>query len=73
MSEEIIIKTETIKISDLQGREKQIYDYAYKKVFNDAIDANLAVKYSFAKALMFVVIIVIIALVAFKLTPPLPL
>lgn len=26
MIEEIIIKTETVKISELQGREKQIYD-----------------------------------------------
>lgn len=31
MSEEIIIKTETVKVEDLQGREKQIYDYAFER------------------------------------------
>ena len=34
--EEIVIKTETVKVEELQGREKQIYDYAYKKGVEDA-------------------------------------
>lgn len=36
MSEEIVIKTETVKVGELQEREKQIYDYAYKKGYNEA-------------------------------------
>lgn len=44
MSEEtIIIQTEIVKVSDLQGREKQIYDYAYAKGYNEAIDRNKAI------------------------------
>jgi cell division protein FtsL len=35
MKEEIIIKTEVVKVDDLQGREKQIYDYAYNKGLNE--------------------------------------
>jgi len=35
MSEEIVIKTETVKVDELQGREKQIYDYAYQKGKDD--------------------------------------
>lgn len=38
MSEEtIVIKTEEVKVSDLQGREKQIYDYAYARGRDDTI------------------------------------
>ncbi len=40
MSEKIIITTEEVEVSDLKGREKQIYDYAYKKGYNEAIDRN---------------------------------
>ena len=31
MFEEIVIKTETVRIDELNEREKQIYDYAFKK------------------------------------------
>lgn len=41
MSEEIIIKTESVKVSELEGREKQIYDYAYQKGYDSAVDINL--------------------------------
>lgn len=43
MSEEtIIIQTEVVKVSDLQGREKQIYDYAHAKGYNEALNRNKA-------------------------------
>lgn len=32
----IIIATESIKVSDLKGREKQIYDYAYNAGYERA-------------------------------------
>lgn len=35
MSEEIVIKTEIVKVSELQGREKQIYEYAYSKGYHE--------------------------------------
>lgn len=37
MSEEIVITTESVKVEDLSGREKRIYDYAYKKGMDDAV------------------------------------
>jgi len=36
MSEEIIIKTEIVKVEDLKGREKQIWEHGYQKGFKDA-------------------------------------
>lgn len=33
--EEIVIKTEVIKVKEMDGRDKQIYDYAYKKGVSD--------------------------------------
>jgi len=38
MSDEIVLKTETVKIADLEGREKQIYDFAYHKGVEDYIE-----------------------------------
>lgn len=40
MSEEIIIKTETVKVDELEGRDKIIYDYAYQKGYDKAVDFN---------------------------------
>lgn len=34
MENEIVIKTETIKVSELEGREKQIYEHAWSKGFD---------------------------------------
>lgn len=58
MSDEIVIKTETVNVSDLQGREKQIYEYAYRKGYGEAIDEN---KLGWYKLLFKILVVVIVA------------
>jgi len=40
MSEKIIITTEEVEVDKLAGRDKQIFDFAYKKGFEEAVDYN---------------------------------
>ena len=39
---EIVIKTEVVKVDELEGREKQIYDAGVVAGYNAALDKNLS-------------------------------
>lgn len=40
MTDKIIITTEEVRVNELEGRERTIYDYAYNKGHEDALDKN---------------------------------
>lgn len=70
MSEDtIIITTESVKVEELQGREKQIYDYAYKKGYDAGKNRNLDRKKEIIFLLM--LICVLLALTASSIWGPL--
>lgn len=56
----IIIKTEEVKISELEGREKQIYDYAYMKGYSEGERAMLVTR---ASAILFWIVVAVVGFV----------
>lgn len=62
MAEEIIITTESVKVNELQGREKQIYEYAFKKGYDSALNKNLDNRQSIVSGIAVVSVIIALAL-----------
>lgn len=65
MSEEIItIKTEEVKVSELQGRDKAIYDYAFQKGYDKAVDFNKqGIVTTIARASMVIMVVCFVAII----------
>jgi hypothetical protein len=66
MAEEtIIIKTEEVKVSELEGRDKQIYDYAYDKGCKDTIDINKhIIARTISRASFFILFVIVLFMAA---------